>query len=115
MVGRLAEIEWFHGVIKLVYLAHGAMHERLTYDGYTYLGARLAAVGERALARTVVDPIRHQEARHLGYYRMAAAAHRRLLDPVQVRVARAISIRTYVPVGAADRQRRAQAGFARGR
>ena len=49
------------------------MHEHLTYDAYVHLGARLAALGETALARTVTDPIRRQEARHLGYYRAAAA------------------------------------------
>lgn len=114
-LGKLAEIEWVHDVLKLVYLTRGAMHEHLTLDAYTCLGAQLREMGEVALAVTVTDPIRRQEAQHLGYYRMAAALHRRRLSPTQLRLARSISVMTYEPVGALKRHRRAQCGrvFAR--
>jgi hypothetical protein len=111
VVGRIAKLEWVHDVLKLMYLARGAMHEHLTYDGYVHLGARLARLGELGLARTVTEPVRRQEARHLGYYRMAAAAQRRRLSPNQLHVARAISIRSYAPVGASP-GRRAECGRA---
>ncbi|MGO8871691.1 MAG: hypothetical protein ACLQPH_09885 [Acidimicrobiales bacterium] len=100
VLGTLSRSRWLQDVFKLVYLARGAMHEHLTYDCYRHLGARLDALDEPALARTVTDPIRRQEAAHLGYYRLAATTHRRRLTPTQVRLARSISVRTYTLVGA---------------
>jgi hypothetical protein len=111
VVGRVARLDWVHDVLKLMYLARGAMHEHLTYDGYVHLGERLARLGELGLARTVTEPIRRQEARHLGYYRMAAAAQRRRLSPRQLHVARVLSVRSYAPVGASP-ARRAECGRA---
>jgi hypothetical protein len=82
------------------------MHEHMTYDCYRYLGAQLDALGERALVDTVTDPIRRQEASHLGYYRLAAVAHRNGLTPDQIRMARRITLHTYLPVGAGQCGRR---------
>ncbi len=110
-LGVLTRQRWWHDVFKLVYLVRGAMHERLTLDAYSRIWARFDAWGERALAATVAGPIRRQEAGHLGYYRAAATAQRARLDPAQLALARAISVRTYAPVGA-NRARRAQCGRA---
>jgi hypothetical protein len=109
-LGMLARQPWWHDVFRLIYLVRGAMHERLTFDAYDRVGARLETWGERALAATVTQPIRRQEAGHLGYYRAAAAAQSARLTSTQLRLARLISIRTYVPVGATGR--RAQCGRA---
>jgi hypothetical protein len=100
--GTAASLPWLADVFKLVYLARGAMHEHLTYDCYRQLGAQLSDLGEHALATTVCDPIRRQEAAHLGYYRLAASSQRRRLSALQMALARSISIRTYSPVGAAS-------------
>jgi len=101
LFGVTARLPWLADVFKLVYLARGAMQEHLTYNCYRGLGAQLSMLGEHALATTVCDPIRRQEAAHLGYYRLAASTHRRQLSGSQVALARSISIRTYAPVGAA--------------
>lgn len=103
-MGVLAQVGWLHDVLKLVYLARGAMHERLTLEAYTRLGTKLSRLGEHSLARTVTDPIRHQEAGHLGYYKAAAAAHRVGLSQAQRSAARLISVSTYAPVGAPGRR-----------
>jgi hypothetical protein len=103
-MGALAQVRWVHDVLKLVYLARGAMHERLTLEAYTRLGAKLSSLGEHSLTRTVTDPIRHQEAGHLGYYKAAAAAHRAGLSQTQRSAARLISEWTYAPVGAPGRR-----------
>ena len=97
--GALAKVTWLQDVFKLVYLARGAMNERMTYDCYRYLGHHFDSLGEHALARTVTEPIRRQEAAHLGYYRLAATTHRRTLSAAQVRLAGQITARTYAPVG----------------
>ena len=75
-LSALSRQRWWHDVFRLVYLLRGAMHERLTLDAYSRIGARLERWGEHALVATVTDPIRRQEAGHLGYYRAAAAAQR---------------------------------------
>ncbi len=103
-MGKLAQIGWLHDVLKLVYLARGAMHERLTLEAYTRLGIKFSSLGEHCLTHTVTEPIRHQEAGHLGYYKAAAAAHRLRLSPSQRSLARFISISTYAPVGAPGRR-----------
>jgi len=100
--GVLSANRWLQDVFKLVYLSRGAMHEHMTFDCYRHLGAQLAALGEEPLVRTVTDPIRRQEAAHLGYYRLAAATHRRGLSAAQVGLARRITLLTYEPVGAGE-------------
>jgi len=97
--GALARVTWLQDVFKLVYLARGAMNEHMTYDCYRYLGHHFGSFGEHALARTVTEPIRRQEAAHLGYYRLAATTHRRTLSPAQVALAGRITVSTYALVG----------------
>ncbi len=104
--GILASNPWLHDVFKLIYLSRGAMHEHMTYDCYRYLGVQLEALGEHALHRTVADPIRRQEAAHLGYYRLAAVTHRNRLTRSQIRLARQITLHSYLPVGAGQCGRR---------
>jgi hypothetical protein len=99
--GALSASRWLQDVFKLLYLSRGAMHEHMTYDCYRHLGAHFAAFGEDALVRTVTEPIRRQEAAHLGYYRLAAATHRARLSPTQIALARWITVHTYTPVGTA--------------
>jgi hypothetical protein len=100
LAGSVAELPWLRQVFKLVYLARGAMHEHLTYSAYLHLGRLFRERGEWALAATVTDPVRRQEAAHLGYYRLAAIQHRQGMTPAQVAVARAVSVRSYLPIGA---------------
>ena len=99
--GALSASGWTQDVFKLIYLSRGAMHEHMTYDCYRHLGAHFASFGEEALVRTVTEPIRRQEAAHLGYYRLAASSHRLRLSPAQVGLARWITVHTYTPVGTA--------------
>jgi hypothetical protein len=99
--GALSASGWFQDVLKLIYLSRGAMHEHMTYDCYRHLGAHFTSFGEEALVRTVTEPIRRQEAAHLGYYRLAASTHRLRLTPAQVGLARWITVHTYTPVGTA--------------
>lgn len=100
LFGLLANNRWLHEVFRLIYLSRGAMHEHMTYDCYRHLGAQLENLGEHTLASTVAHPIRRQEAAHLGYYRLAAANQRNRMSPAQIRLARQITLHTYLPVGA---------------
>ena len=97
--GVLSTSTWLQQVFKLLYLSRGAMHEHMTYDCYRHLGAHFASLGEDALVRTVTEPIRRQEAAHLGYYRLAASTQRARMSPAQVAFARGLTVHTYTPVG----------------
>ena len=97
--GVLATSRWLQEVFKLLYLSRGAMHEHMTYDCYRHLGAHFASLGEDALVRTVTEPIRRQEAAHLGYYRLAASTQRARMTRAQVGLARWLTVHTYTPVG----------------
>ena len=99
--GVLSASRWIQDVFKLLYLSRGAMHEHMTYDCYRHLGAHFATLGEDALVLTVTEPIRRQEAAHLGYYRLAAITQRARMSPAQIGLARWLTVRTYTPVGAA--------------
>jgi len=99
LFGVLASVPWLQDVFKLVYLTRGAMNEHMTYDCYRHLGAHFDTLGEHALSRSVTEPIRRQEAAHLGYYRLAATTHRTRLSPTQFHLAGEITARTYAPVG----------------
>ncbi len=98
--GALSTSRWLQDVFKLLYLSRGAMHEHMTYDCYRHLGRQFAALGEDGLVRTVTEPIRRQEAAHLGYYRLAAITHRARMTSAQVGLARWLTVHTYTPVGA---------------
>jgi len=99
--GVLAASRWLQDVFKLLYLSRGAMHEHLTYDCYRHLGEHFASLGEDALVRTVTEPVRRQEASHLGYYRLAATTQRARMSVSQVALARWLTVHTYTPVGTA--------------
>lgn len=89
-----------HEVFEMIYLTRGAMHERLTKQGYDLMAERLSQLGEHALRETMIKPILRQEAHHLGYYLAAAKQLKSHLRPWQVHAARRLSVATYAPVGA---------------
>ncbi|MDQ3123237.1 MAG: hypothetical protein M3Q14_00940, partial [bacterium] len=99
-----------HGVFEMIYLTRGAMHERLTFQGYELMAAKLKSLGEQALMESVIKPIRAQEAGHLGYYRAAAKELKAHLQPWQLWLARKLSVRSYAPVGARNEMQRAEFG-----
>lgn len=109
-LGVVAQLPWVHDVLKLVYLVRGAMHEHLTYDAYRHLSRQLEDLGESSLAHAITEPIRRQEAGHLGYYRLAAELHREQMSSEQLRLARTVSVNTYAPVGANRKSHRAPCG-----
>ncbi len=111
IAGNLGRISpGLHDVFEMIYLARGAMHERLTKQGYELLSDRLANLGEFAIRNTLVKPILEQEAHHLGYYIMAARLHKRHLRPWQLYVARRLSVSSYAPVGAGAKIHKADFG-----
>lgn len=101
LAGALGRVSvGIHEVFEMIYLSRGAMHERLTKQGYDLMADRLEDLGEGALRETMVKKILRQEAHHLGYYLAAAKQLKHRLRPWQLHAVQRISVATYAPVGA---------------
>lgn len=110
-IGFLAkQIPAFEDILYKIYVTRGAMHERLTAEGYAHLIRNLRSLGEVALAKTMIQPIQNQEARHLNYYIAASKDVTEHLSPWQGLFARLLSVYTYSPVGAYTKQAKADFG-----
>ncbi|MDQ3123359.1 MAG: hypothetical protein M3Q14_01590 [bacterium] len=100
--GELSRIPKMRDVLLLIYLGRGAMHERMTAEGYRLLKNQLTESGETGFVHTAIEPILKQEAGHLGYYKLAANIQKSRMSPRQLRAARLVNRLTYGPVGAAN-------------
>lgn len=74
LLGALAHLRPIRQVAKLLYYLTGASTERQAVLAYNQLHTGLAAMGERAIAETIIRPIKHQEPGHFAFYRMSAQA-----------------------------------------
>ncbi|MEX0426984.1 GTP-binding protein LepA [Nocardioides sp. DS6] len=110
LVGLLAHLAPVQDVVRMLYYLTGMTTERSALLAYHRLHDGAVALGERAVAETVVTPIRRQEPGHYAYYQLAA---RRLWSELSgwqrwlVRRLRAVS---FTPVGAGTREQRADVG-----
>lgn len=111
-LGVLAHLRPVQDVIRFLYYLTGAATEKSAVLAYTALHGLVTDLGEEAIARTVVAPIRRQEPGHFAYYRMSAAAmlQHRVLAPWQVHLARLLRRRSFAPVGARTPDSRAHYG-----
>jgi hypothetical protein len=101
VVGLLSHLPGMLGVIRLLYYLTGATTERSAVIAYSRLVDGLQAMGERAIADTVIAPIRRQEPGHFAFYRMSAEALVRdeALSRWQLQLARVLRSRTFSLVG----------------
>lgn len=113
IVGLLSHLPGMLGVIRLLYYMTGASTERSAVIAYSRLFEGLKAMGERAIAETVIAPIRRQEPSHFAFYKMSAEAlvtgAERLHD-WQLYLARILRRRTYNNVGVNNRRQQADFG-----
>lgn len=109
-VGRL--VPSVYEMVSMTYHSIGAINERLAMAAYAKMAEIATELGEPDLVDVLIDPMRRDEAGHLGYYRTHARQLRRRLAPWQLRVVRALIVHTYAPVGAGRRVDRPQFGRA---
>jgi hypothetical protein len=112
VLGVLAHLQPVQDVIRFLYYLTGAATEKSAVIAYSRLHALMDDLGEEAVARTVVAPIRRQEPGHFAYYRMSAAAmlQQHVLAPWQLHLARQLRRRSFAPVGARTPASRAHYG-----
>jgi hypothetical protein len=99
-------------MIEMTYHTIGAINERLALEAYRRMAAVLEQLGEDEMARTLMVPMRNDEAAHLSYYRTYARQLRPSLASWQHALVRALIVHTYAPVGAGERRDKAPLGRA---
>ncbi|ONI75956.1 GTP-binding protein LepA [Kribbella sp. ALI-6-A] len=112
LVGVLSHLPGMLGVVRLLYYLTGAATERSAVVAYSRLVDGLRAMGERAVAETVVAPIKRQEPGHFAFYRLSAqalVADEGLRD-WQLQLARILRRRSFGLVGVNNRKQQADFG-----
>ena len=101
LLGRLSQRA--HEVVELIWSASGAMNEHLAMSAYREMGIVVDELGERSLYETLFKRLRTHEAAHKGFYAAYAREVAQGMHWWQRRLARAIIVHTYAPVGAGAR------------
>lgn len=110
LLGRLSAHAY--EMVSMMYHTIGAINERLAMGAYRQMASIVGELGEHELAATLLNPMRRDEAAHLGYYRTYAKQLQPRLRRWQLAVVRAVIVHTYAPVGAGGKADKAPFGRA---
>lgn len=99
VLGALGHLRPIQDVTRLLYYLTGASTERQATLAYNDFAGGLLAMGEDALAHTVIEPIKRQEPGHFAFYRMSATWLVERLRPWQVFLVQQLRSRSYMLVG----------------
>jgi len=112
ILGSLAHLKPVQEVARLLYYLTGAATEKSAVVAYNALVDGLDRMGEDAISKTVVQPIRRQEPGHFAFYRLSATEmiQQNVLAPWQLRLARVLRRKSFAPVGAHTAAQKAQFG-----
>lgn len=72
LLGALSHLDPIHDVVRMLYYLTGAATERQAVLAYSHFVRGLDAMGEHAISRTIIQPIKRQEPGHFAFYRMSA-------------------------------------------
>jgi len=98
--------------VSMIYHSVGAINERLAMGAYRQMTTIMEQLGEDELADALMNPMRRDEAAHLGYYRTYARQLRPRLRTWQLALVRGVIVHTYAPVGAGKTADKAPMGRA---
>ena len=112
LLGSLAHFKPVQEVARLLYYLTGAATEKSAVVAYNLLVDGLDGIGETAISKTVVQPIRRQEPGHFAFYRLSATEmiQQNVLAPWQLRLAKVLRRKSFGLVGAHNPQYKAQLG-----
>jgi hypothetical protein len=110
ILGALAHLKPIQDIAKLMYFLTGASTERQAVLAYNKINQGMQELGETAISKTIITPIKQQEPGHFAFYQMSAAAmiQDRVLKPWQLFLTRVMRERSYHLVGT-NRMKRYQA------
>lgn len=110
VIGAVAHIDAFQDVVRMLYYLTGMTTERSALLAYHRLYDGMVELGEKAVAETVITPIRRQEPGHYAFYQMSARALWEQLSAWQRWLVRHLRVISFSPVGAASDEQRADVG-----
>lgn len=110
VLGALAHLGAVQDVCRMLYYLTGMATERSAVLAYGLLHTGLEEIGETAIARTVVAPIRRQEPGHFAFYQLSARGLWGELSGWQRWLVRRLRSLSFSPVGAGDAAQRADFG-----
>lgn len=112
VLAALCHLPAVQDVARLLYYLTGAATERSAVAAYAALGSGLVGMGEKAIASTIIAPIKRQEPGHFAFYQMSATAMVQAgeLAPWQLRLARFLRSRAFGLVGVNEPSQRADYG-----
>jgi hypothetical protein len=104
LLGALGKVPGVQDISRMLYYLTGLATERSAVLAYNKLHTGLIELGERAIAATVVAPIKRQEPGHFAYYQMAAQELWGQLSGWQRWLTRSLRKRTFEVVGAYNKR-----------
>jgi hypothetical protein len=109
ILGALAHLKPIQDIAKLMYFLTGASTERQAVLAYNKINQGMQELGETAISKTIITPIKQQPG-HFAFYHMSAAAmiQDKVLKPWQLFLTRVMRERSYHLVGT-NRMKRYQA------
>jgi hypothetical protein len=110
LLGKLGRVGAVQDMSRMLYYLTGLATERSAVLAYNKLHAGLVELGERAVAATVVAPIRRQEPGHFAYYQFAARDLWPQLASWQRWLVRTLRRKTFGPVGVDTKQQKVEFG-----
>ena len=110
LLGVLAHLPAFQDVCRMLYYLTGMSTERSAVLAYNLLHDGTAAMGESAVAQTVIAPIKRQEPGHFVFYQLSARGLWDQLAGWQRWLVRRMRSMSFGPVGANDDEQRADFG-----
>lgn len=110
ILGALAHLKPIQDIAKLMYFLTGASTERQAVLAYNKINQGMQELGETAISKTIITPIKQQEPGQFAFYHMSAAAmiQDKVLKPWQLFLTRVMRERSYHLVGT-NRMKRYQA------
>ena len=110
VLGALAHLGAFQDVVRMLYYLTGMATERSAVLAYNLLHDGVLELGEEAVARTVIAPIRRQEPGHYAFYQLSARGLWSELTTWQKWLVRQLRRRSFGPVGTSNAEQRADFG-----
>jgi len=110
ILGALAHLPAFQDVCRMLYYLTGMATERSAVLAYNLLHDGVRDIGEEAVARTVIAPIRRQEPGHYAFYQLSARGLWAELAAWQRWMVRRMRSLSFGPVGANNDTQRADFG-----
>ncbi len=110
LLGTLAHLPAFQDVCRMLYYLTGMSTERSAVLAYNLLHDGTAAIGEQAVAETIIGPIKRQEPGHFVFYQLSARGLWDQLSGWQRWLVRRMRSLSFGPVGVNNDQQRADFG-----